>query len=51
MSDVITYRLAYLNVRVTLCAKCVHKYPHPLGPVEHGLHKGFCATCKEQHGY
>jgi len=42
----VTYRLAYLAIRVSLCTKCVHKYPHPLGPVEHGEHQGTCATCQ-----
>ena len=44
--SVITYRLAYMNIRVTLCAKCARKYPYPLGPVEHGEHEGTCATCR-----
>lgn len=42
---VITYRLAYLDRQVTLCAECIVAETHGagvLGPVQHGLYRGLC---------
>lgn len=44
--QVVTYQLSYLSYRtVSLCAECVERDDHAcgsLGPVQHGLHAGFC---------
>jgi hypothetical protein len=43
---VVTYRLAYLDREVSLCASCVEHDDHDcgsIGPVRHGLHRGDCA--------
>lgn len=45
MEKVITYRLAYLDRTVDLCRAHAASYDAPLGPVEHGLHRGECAVC------
>lgn len=49
--QVITYRLAYLERTVDLCAECVESGEHgagALGPVSHGQHWGACEG--EPHG-
>ena len=45
MDRVITYRLAYLDREVTLCAQCAASDAHGcgvLGPVQRGAHRGEC---------
>jgi hypothetical protein len=45
LGRVITYRLAYLDHEVSLCAACVDADDHgcgTLGPVRYGLHGGSC---------
>ena len=45
-TQVITYRLAYDNDTITLCASCVAQNSYlRLGPVQHGLHDGDCDIC------
>lgn len=50
---VVTYRLAYLDRTVDLCAACVDADDHDagaLGPVEHGAHDGDCDGRYHDHG-
>jgi hypothetical protein len=49
MKQVITYFFAYVPGQISLCSKCEDKVNKSvtLGPVSHGLHKGFCAGCED----
>lgn len=47
---VVTYRGAYLDKTVSLCARHRKTPPFLIGAVEHGAHHGTCAMCVE-HDY
>jgi len=44
-TNVITYRYAWSNATVSLCAKHAKAHPTPLGSVVHGRHRGECSDC------
>lgn len=52
--QVITYQLAYDTRReVTLCVDCSERddiadVVGSLGPVQHGLHEGYCDLCEQE---
>lgn len=48
--QVITYFFAYVPGQITLCRDCEDKVDAEirLGPVSHGLHKGYCAGCEDE---
>jgi hypothetical protein len=53
MTYVITYSFAYIEGEITLCNECEESVNEAitLGPVSHGLHKGYCAACADRGAY
>jgi len=45
-TQVIAYRLAYVDEDVILCEEHAESYEYPLGPVQRGAHDGICEVCE-----
>lgn len=50
MKWVITYLFAYIEGQISLCDRCTDSVDSKvsLGPVVHGLHRGYCAACSDR---